>query len=106
MYKYNKQKFKNDDQMMSCYTVLACFDILMVLFSLVKTAFNKGRMLNPFEKFILCIMGLLLDISVTDLADWFQISKTAAADTFLNLLEFFLCINNTVANVFQKYIWV
>ena len=101
MYKYNEQKFKNDDQMMSCYTVLACFDILMVLFSLVKTAFNKGRMLNPFEKFILCIMGLLLD-----LADWFQISKTAAADTFLNLLEFFLCINNTVANVFQKYIWV
>ena len=87
--------------MMSYYTVVACFDILMVLFSLVKTAFNKGRMLNPFEKFILCIMGLLLD-----LADWFQISKTAAADTFLNLLEFFLCINNTVANVFQKYIWV
>ena len=101
MYKYNEQKFKNDDQMMSYYTVLACFDILMVLFSLVKTAFNKGRMLNPFEKFILCIMGLLLD-----LADWFQISKTAAADTFLNLLEFFLCINNTVSNVFQKYIWV
>ena len=101
MYKYNEQKFKNDDQMMSYYTVLACFDTLMVLFSLVKTSFNKGRMLNPFEKFILCIMGLLLD-----LADWFQISKTAAADTFLNLLEFFLCINNTVSNVFQKYIWV
>ena len=53
------------------YTGLACFHILMTLFNLVKPAIKKGKLLNPFEKFMLYMMRLRLGISVIDLADRF-----------------------------------
>ena len=59
----------------------------MTLFNLVKPAIKKGKLLNPFEKFMLCMMRLRLGIPVIDLADRFQISKTTAADTFLDVLD-------------------
>ena len=71
----------------SYYTGLACFNTLMTLFKLVKPAIKKGKLLNPFEKFMLCMMRLRLGIPVIDLADRFQISKTTAADTFLYVLD-------------------
>ena len=69
------------------YTGLACFNTLMTLFNLVKPAIKKGKLLNPFEKFMLCMMQLRLGISVIDSADRFQISKTTTADTFLDVLN-------------------
>ena len=69
------------------YTGLACFNTLMTLFTLVKPAIKKGKLLNPFEKFMLCMMQLRLGISVIDSADRFQISKTTTADTFLDDLN-------------------
>ena len=72
---------------MSYYTGLACFNTLMTLFNLVKPAIKKGKLLNPFEKFMLCMMRLRLGIPVIDLADRFQICKTTAADTFLDVLN-------------------
>ena len=86
-YKFNEEKFKNDDQRVSYYTDLACFNTLMALFNLVKPAIKKGKLLNPFEKFILCMIRLRLGISVIDLAPRFQISKNTAADTFLDVLN-------------------
>ena len=58
----------------------------MTLFNLVKPAIKKGKLLNPL-KFMLCMMQLRLGISVIDLADRFQIFKTTAADTFLDVLD-------------------
>ena len=84
-YKFNEEKFKTDDQTVSYDTGLAYFNTLMTLFNLVKPAIKKGKSLNPFEKFMLCMMRLRLGIPVIDLADRFQISKTTAADTFLDV---------------------
>ena len=86
-YKFNEEKFKTDDQRVSYYTGLCCFNTSMTLFNLVKPAIEKGTLLNPFEKFMLCMMWLRLGIPVIDLANRFQISKTAAADTFLDVLD-------------------
>ena len=72
---------------MSYYTGLACFNTLMILFNLVKPAIKEGKLLNPFEKFILCMMRLRLGISAIDLADRFQVSRTTAADAFLDVLN-------------------
>ena len=55
----------------------------MTLFNFVKSAIRKGKLLNPFEKFMLCMMRLRL----IDIADRFQISKTNAADTFWDVLD-------------------
>ena len=65
---------------MSYYTRLACFNTLITLFNLVKSEIKGGNKLQPFEKFI---------VSVIDLTDRFQISKTTAADTFLEILNIF-----------------
>ena len=86
-YKFNEGKFKDDDQRVSYYTDSVCFNTLMTLFNLVKPAIKKGKLLNPFEKFMLCMMRLRLGIPVIDLADRFQISKTTAADTFMDVLD-------------------
>ena len=72
---------------MSYYTGLACFNALMALFTLIKPAVKNEKLLNPFEKFMLCMMRLRLGIRVINLADRFQISKTTAADTFLDVLD-------------------
>ena len=86
-YKFNEEKFKDDDQRVSYYTGLACFNALMALFTLIKPAVKNEKLLNPFEKFMLCMMQLRLGIRVINLADRFQISKTTAADTFLDVLD-------------------
>ena len=72
---------------MSYYRGLACFNTLMTLFNLVKPAVKKGKLLNSFEKFMLCMLGLRLGIPVINLTDRFQISKITVADTFLDVLD-------------------
>ena len=59
----------------------------MTLFNLVKPAVKKGKLLNSFEKFMLCMLGLRLGIPVINLTDRFQISKITIADTFLDVLD-------------------
>ena len=88
---YDEAKFSNDDHnnRVSYYTGLACFNTLITLFNLVKSEIKGGNKLPSFEKFILCLMRLRLGVSVIDLADRFQISKTTAADTFLEILNIF-----------------
>ena len=77
-----KQSLAMMNIIVSYYTGLACFNTLISLFNLVKEEIKSEKKLQPFEKFILCLMGLRLGVSVIDLADRFQISKTTAADTF------------------------
>ena len=56
----------------------------MTLFKLENSTIKKINLKN-----LLCIMQLRLGISVIDLADRFQNSKTTAADTFLDVLDIF-----------------
>ena len=72
---------------MTLYRLIACFNTLMTLFNFVESAIRKGKLLNPFEKFMLCMMRLRLGTPVIDIAGRFQISKTNAADTFLDVLD-------------------
>ena len=89
-FKYDEAKFSNDEHnRVSYYTRLVCFNTLITLFNLVKNEMKSGSKLQSFEKFILCLMRLRLGVSVTDLADRFQISKTTAADAFLEILNIF-----------------
>ena len=89
-FKYDEAKFSNDEHnRVSYYTGLACFNTLITLFNLVKSEIKSGNKLQSFEKFILCLMRLRLGVSVIDLADRFQISKTTAADTFSEILNIY-----------------
>ena len=45
-YKLNEEKFKDDDQRVSYYTGLACFNTLMRLFNLVKSVIKKGKIIK------------------------------------------------------------
>ena len=71
---------------MSYYAGLACFNTLMTLFNLEKPAIKKaGKLfLNLCSA---CMMRLRLGISVIDFAVRFQISKTTATDTFLDVFN-------------------
>ena len=44
--KFNEGKFKDDDQRVSYYTGLACFNTLMRLFNLVKSVIKKGKIIK------------------------------------------------------------
>ena len=44
--KFNEGKFKDDDQRVSYYTGLACFNTLMRLFNLVKSVMKKGKIIK------------------------------------------------------------
>ena len=57
--------------------------------NLVKSEIESRNVSQPFEKFIVCLMRLKLGVSVTDLADRFQISKTRAPDTISEMLNIF-----------------
>ena len=72
---------------MSYYTGLVCFNNFITLFNLAKPDIKKWKLLNLFEKFLLYMMRLRLGISVIDFADYFQIFKATAADTFLDVLD-------------------
>ena len=89
-FKYDEAKFSNDDHnRVSYYTGLVCFNTLITLFNLVKREIKSGSKLQPLENFILCLMRLRLGVSDIDLTDRFQISKTTAAVTFLEILNIF-----------------
>ena len=44
------------------YIVLASFNTLIKLFNLVKSEIKSGNKLQPYEKFIICLMRLQLVI--------------------------------------------
>ena len=73
-FKYDVTKLSNDQQnRVSYYTGLECFNTLITLFNLVQSEIKSGNKLPSFEKFILCLMRLRPGVSVFDLANRFQI---------------------------------
>ena len=63
---------------------LADLNASKALFNLVKLYIvTKRRKLNPFEMLILCLMRLHLGMAVVDLANRFQICKSAVSKVFL-----------------------
>ena len=86
---YTKDKFKNNEELVTYYTGLADFNLLKnVLFNLVKLdiVMKKGKR-NPFGMLILCLMRLHLGMAVVDLANRFQICKTTVSIVFLLVLD-------------------
>ena len=70
---HTKDKFKNNEELVRFYTVLADFNALNALFDLKLDIATKRGKLNPFEMLILYLMRLRLGLAVVDLANRFQI---------------------------------
>ena len=113
---YTKDKFKNNEELVTYYTGLDDFNALNALFDLVKLDIVKKRgKLNPFEMLILCLMRLRLGLAVVDLANRFQICKTTVSKVFFVGVGCTICqidanyylartfrINSFYANVFSS----
>ena len=80
---YTKDKFKNNEELVTYYNGLADFNTLNALFDLVKLDIvTKRGKHNPSEMLILCLMRLRLGLTVVDLANRFQICKTTVSKVF------------------------
>ena len=85
---YTKDKFKNNEELVTYYTGLVDFNALNALFDLVKLDIvTKRGKLNPFEMLILCLTRLRFGLAVIDLANRFQICKTIVSKAFLLMLD-------------------
>ena len=85
---YTKDKFKNNEELVTYYTGLVDFNALNALFDLVKLDIvTKRGKLNPFEMLILCLTRLRFGLAVVDLANRFQICKTIVSKAFLLMLD-------------------
>ena len=85
---YAKDKFKNNEELVRCYTGLVDFNTLNVLFDLVKLDIvTKRGKLHSFEMFILCLMRLRLGLAVVDLANRFETCKASVSKVFLLVLN-------------------
>ena len=109
--KFNEGKFKDDDQRVSYYTGLACFNTLMRLFNLVKPVIKKGKIIKSIWNVYVVHDAIKTWNPVIDLADTFHISKTTDADTFLDVLDIKISpfiiwpewpVAKANSNVFQK----
>ena len=84
---YTKDKFKNNEELVTYNTGLTDFNALNALFDLVKLDIvTKRGKLNPFEMLILCLMRLRHGLAVVDLANRFQICKITVSKVFLLVL--------------------
>ena len=64
---YTKDKFKNNEELVTYYNGLVYFNTLNALFDLVKLDIvTKRGKLNPFEMLILCLMRQRLGLAVVD----------------------------------------
>ena len=79
---YTKDKFKNNEELVTYYTWLANFNALNTLFDLVKLDIATKRGLNPFEMLFLCLMRLRLG-----LVNRLQECKTTVSKVFLLVLD-------------------
>ena len=85
---YTKDKFKNNEELVTYYTGLVDFNALNALFDLVKLDIvTKRGKLNPFEMLILCLTRLRFGLAVVDLANRFQICKKIVSKAFLLMLD-------------------
>ncbi|XP_041373742.1 uncharacterized protein LOC121386792 [Gigantopelta aegis] len=82
---HKPEDFENDDDKVKYYTGLSSFVTLMALFDLLKTEIteNKLSLLTRFQKFIITLMRLRLNLSITDLSYRFGVSNSTISKVFL-----------------------
>ncbi|KAJ0061789.1 hypothetical protein NL108_010842, partial [Boleophthalmus pectinirostris] len=85
----NEATFKDNDDKVKFYTGLPNYMMLMSLFSCVKDHIKDPvrSKLNPFQKFILVLMKLRLNLHVQDIGYRFNISPSTASKTFTVVVD-------------------
>ena len=85
----NQESFENDESKVLYYTGLPKFATLMFVFNLIVEFIPHGSMakMTKFQKFIVVMMRLRLNLSVQDLAYRFGVSSTTISKTFKCLLH-------------------
>ncbi|KAL3831392.1 hypothetical protein ACJMK2_023144 [Sinanodonta woodiana] len=85
----SEETFKNDDEKVKLYTGLPSFVVLMTLFNFIEPDLTQSAnsALSKFQKVILVLMRLKLNLSVQYLADQFKVSQGTVSKTFINTLN-------------------
>ncbi|XP_046558967.1 uncharacterized protein LOC124268010 [Haliotis rubra] len=83
------EDFEDDNDKVKYYTGLPSFTILMALFNLLAPDMheNGNSSLNKFQKIILTLMRLRLNLPITDLSYRFGVSRTTVSKVFLDTLH-------------------
>jgi len=88
--KMNEKCFENQDDKVKYYTGLPNYLVLMTLFDFVKQYIPKPRVngdLGQFERLIMTLMRLKLNLPIQDLAFRFQTSTSTVSRTFLVVIH-------------------
>ena len=85
----SEEIFKNDDEKVRLYTGLPSFVVLMTLFNFIEPDLTQSAnsALSKFQKVILVLMRLKLNLSVQYLVDQFKVSQGTVSKAFLNTLN-------------------
>ncbi|XP_041374991.1 uncharacterized protein LOC121387832 [Gigantopelta aegis] len=83
------EDLENDDNNVKYFTGLSSFVTLMALFNLMKPEISdsKRSSLTPFQKVIITLMRLRLNLSVTDLSYRFGVCATTISKVFLDTIN-------------------
>lgn len=86
-YKFNQDSFEHDDERVRFYTGLPGYLTLMALFQFVSAyiPYNKGSDLGTFERLVMTLMRLKLNLSVKDLSYRFHCSCSTVSRVFLTV---------------------
>ncbi|XP_038044401.1 uncharacterized protein LOC119719148 [Patiria miniata] len=86
---FDRQFFQDNDENVKHFTGLSSFAILDVLFTYLETfivcsCLNK---LTKFQQLVLCLIKLRLNPTYVDLGQRFNVHKSTASKTFLNIIN-------------------
>lgn len=86
---FNRESFENDDDKAKFYTGLPNFLVLLQTFELCEPYITCGPMfvLSKFQQFVLVLMRLRLNLSLTDLAFRFNISPPTASRVWHKIID-------------------
>ncbi|XP_062576036.1 uncharacterized protein LOC134237904 [Saccostrea cucullata] len=84
-----EETFRKDDEKVKSFTGLPSFAVLITLYAYVESVLVQGynSALSKFQKLILVLMRLKLNLPVHYLADKFRISSSTVSKTFLITLH-------------------
>ncbi|GFO49467.1 nuclease harbi1 [Plakobranchus ocellatus] len=92
---YNKHFFENNDERVKSYTGLPTFAILWQLTTFLCPSLGQTTSINPFQRVILVLFKLKLNMPNQVLGDMFHVSSSTVSKIFLETLDvmYFLYIN-------------
>ncbi|XP_062571986.1 uncharacterized protein LOC134233943 [Saccostrea cucullata] len=89
----SEDTFKDDDEKVKLFTGLPAFSVLMTLFSFIESAIPQGKQsfLSKFQKLVMVLMRLKLNLPVSYLAEKFRLSSGSISRIFLSTLHVLHC---------------